>query len=137
MFFLIGLSITNVNLLSSFMLKNWSVMIDVYLYKDGVLLYIEYTAIWRFIKNQGFIFKESQIKSLPFTSSKLLFCYLNSNWPVDWGCRIHWLHLCRGVRLNQWVFWWWSSSNGALEKDEYPFIAIAPRSTLAQSGSIS
>ena len=21
------------------------------------------------------------------------------NCPVGWGCRIHWLHLCRGVRL--------------------------------------
>ena len=20
------------------------------------------------------------------------------NWPVSWGCRIHWLHFCRGVR---------------------------------------
>ena len=26
------------------------------------------------------------------TSSLLLSC------PVNWGCRIHWLHLCRGVR---------------------------------------
>ena len=26
---------------------------------------------------------------------------------VSWGCRIHWLHLCRGVRLLQRVFWIW------------------------------
>ena len=60
--------------------------------------------------------------------------------PVDWGCRIHWLFLCREVSpppLSQWVLWiwhktvwWWGSSNaGALENAEYPFIAIAPRST--------
>ena len=23
--------------------------------------------------------------------------------PIGWGCRIHWLHLCRGVRLPKWV----------------------------------
>ena len=27
--------------------------------------------------------------------------------PVGWGCRIHWLHLCRGVRLSQQVSWIW------------------------------
>ena len=52
-----------------------------------------------------------------------------------WGCRIHWLHLCRGVRRVSWLwhkkFWWWGSSNaGALGNAEYPFIAIPPRSTL-------
>ena len=26
--------------------------------------------------------------------------------PVSWGCRIHWLHLCREVRLSQWVSWY-------------------------------
>ena len=25
--------------------------------------------------------------------------------PVGWGCRIHRLHLCRGIRLPQWVSW--------------------------------
>ena len=25
--------------------------------------------------------------------------------PVCWGCRIHWLHLCRGVRLHKGVSW--------------------------------
>ena len=35
------------------------------------------------------------------------------------------------------AIWWWGSSNaGALGNAEYPFIAIAPKSTLAQSGSI-
>ena len=27
--------------------------------------------------------------------------------PVDWGCRILWLHLSRGVRLPQWISWIW------------------------------
>ena len=34
------------------------------------------------------------------------------------------------------TIWWWGSSNvGALGNAEYPFIAIAPRSTLARSDS--
>ena len=69
--------------------------------------------------------------------------------PVGWGCRIHWLHLCRGVKKTKkknkktrvsWIWhkaiWWWGSSNaGALGNTEYPFIAVAPRSTLARLGS--
>ena len=64
--------------------------------------------------------------------------------PIGWGCRIHRLLLRRGVRLpHQWVsciwhetIWWWGSSNaGALGNTEYPFIAIARRSTLTRSGS--
>ena len=64
--------------------------------------------------------------------------------PVCWSCRIHWLHLCWGVRPPaQWVswvwhktVWWWGPSNaGALGNKEHPFIAIAPRSTLARRGS--
>ena len=59
--------------------------------------------------------------------------------PVGWGCRIHLLHLSRGIRPHQWVsliwhytIWWWVSSNvGALGNTEHHFIAIAPRSTLA------
>ena len=49
------------------------------------------------------------------------------NWPVDWGYRIHLLHLCRGIRLPRRVswLWWWGSSNAvASENAEYPFIAI-------------
>ena len=49
--------------------------------------------------------------------------------PVGWGCRIHRLHFCRGVR------WWGSSDAGALGNAENPFIAISPRSTLARRGS--
>ena len=39
------------------------------------------------IKNICFI-SQYKIKYI----SQLIFC------PVDWGCRINWLHLCRGVR---------------------------------------
>ena len=61
-----------------------------------------------------------------------------------WSCRIHWLHLCRGVRPprptsvldmtlnNLMVRLKWCRSFGNVE---HLFIAIAPRSTLAQSGS--
>ena len=64
--------------------------------------------------------------------------------PVGWGCRIHRLLLCRGVRplpptrvldmtLNNLMVRFqecWSFG-----KTEYHIIAIAPRSTLARSGS--
>ena len=42
---------------------------------------------------------------------------------VGRSSRIHRLHLCREVRLPKWEF---------LVNTEYPFIAIAPRSTLAR-----
>ena len=59
------------------------------------------------------------------------------------GVGLHCVHLCRRVRLSQqvswmgqWTIWWWGSSNaGDLGNAEYHFIAIAPRSTLAWSGS--
>ena len=62
---------------------------------------------------------------------------------VGWDCRIFRLQLCRGGRLPKrvsWIWhqtiWWWGSSNtGALKNAEYPFIAIAPRSTLTWRGS--
>ena len=31
-------------------------------------------------------------------SSYIIFLVSNYSCPVSWGCRIHWLHLCRGVR---------------------------------------
>ena len=66
--------------------------------------------------------------------------------PVSWGCRIHWLHLCRGVRPpppNECPRYDTKQSDGervpaVLElwgMRSTPFIAIAPRSTLARSGS--
>ena len=57
-------------------------------------------------------------------------------YPVGWGCRIHRL-LCRRVRpplpssVPDMTLWWGSSNAWALGNAEYPFIAIAPRSTLA------
>ena len=65
--------------------------------------------------------------------------------PVCWGCRIHRLLLCRGVRflpqrvslymtlnnlINEVPVMLWASKNA-----EYPFIVIVPRSTMTQSGS--
>ena len=63
--------------------------------------------------------------------------------PISKGCRIHWLHHCRGLKLLQRVSWiwyytmrWWGSSNaGALGNAEYPFITIALWSTLSRNGS--
>ena len=54
--------------------------------------------------------------------------------PVGWGCTIHRLCLCRGVRSPhplQRVSWYDTKQSHA----EYPFIAIAPRSTQARRGS--
>ena len=70
-------------------------------------------------------------------SSLFLLC------PVNWGCRIHRVYLYRKVRPHQrvsriWLqtIWWWDSSNaGDLGNAEHLLIAIAPRSTLARSGS--
>ena len=42
------------------------------------------------------------------TCSILLAAFLY-NCPVAWGCRIHRLCLCRGVRPPQWVSWIWHS----------------------------
>ena len=72
-----------------------------------------------------------------------LICFLCLIFSHSWGCKIHQLHLCRGVRPLQWVswiwhetIWWWGSSNAeALENADYTFIAIAPSSTLTRSGS--
>ena len=63
--------------------------------------------------------------------------------PVGWGYRIQRLHFCRWVKLTQRMSWiwrktiWWRGSDkaGALGNPEYPFIAIARRSTLFWSGS--
>ena len=49
-------------------------------------------------------------------SSLLQNCYLWSDVPkiyclFSWGCRIHRLHLCRGVRLLPWVSWYTTLNN--------------------------
>ena len=77
--------------------------------------------------------------------SKILTQVTDSICPVIWGCRIHRLHLCREVRPtpNECAGYDAKQSDGevpvmlgfALENAEHPFIAIAPRSTLAWRGS--
>ena len=81
-----------------------------------------------------------------FASSNIFSWFLTHRLPcpVGWVCRINRLHLCRVVRpppqtsvldmtLNNLMVC--SSNAGALGNAEYPFIAIAPRSTLARCGS--
>ena len=60
------------------------------------------------------------------------------------GLEIHWLHLCRGVKLPQhvsWIWhqtiWWWGTSNAvALGNAKHPSIAITPRSTLVATDRV-
>ena len=52
--------------------------------------------------------------------------------PVDWGCRIHRLYLCRGVRSPPLISALDMTQNNLLVM----VIAIAPRYTLAQNNSI-
>ena len=58
--------------------------------------------------------------------------------PVSWGCRTHRLHLWSGIRflkrmtLNNLMVRFCNA--WALEKVEYPFIATAPKPTLARIG---
>ena len=52
-----------------------------------------------------------------------------------WGCRIHRLYLCIGVKPRVWWWWWGSTKDAALGNAEYPFHAITPRSTLTRCGS--
>ena len=62
--------------------------------------------------------------------------------PLGWGCKIHPLQLCRGVRLSQMsvlfmtqaILWWIFCNTGALGNSEYSFIAIDLRSSLTRSG---
>ena len=89
-------------------------------------------------------------KKINFIKEKLLIvicseCKLESklNCSIGWNCRIYQLHLYGRVRPSNRVsyiwhltIWRWCSSNaGALGNAEYPFIAIASRSTMTRSGS--
>ena len=38
--------------------------------------------------------------------STFVFAFIIGTCPVSWGCRIHWLLSCRGVRPLQWVSWY-------------------------------
>ena len=85
-----------------------------------------------------------KLLSAPITIGIIVtFKFHSIFYSVGLGCRIHQLLLWRRVRPSHWVSWIWhwaiwccgSSNTEALENTEYPFIAIAPRSTLARSGS--
>ena len=88
-------------------------------------------------KNDGWAIFISLTMVVIYKNYHLMHC------PVGCGWRIHRLHLGTGVKPHQrvsWIWhqtiWWWVFSNsGVLGDAEYPFIAITPRSTLAQSGS--
>ena len=65
-----------------------------------------------------------------FSIAAVILLVTNAS-PVSWGCRIHQLHLCRGVRSSpQWVswichltIWWWGSSNAeVLGNAEYSYV---------------
>ena len=82
------------------------------------------------------------VSSVPITSHITVTFMFHSffHCPFGWGCRIHQLVLCWGVRLphNEWPGYDTKQSDceiTALGNAEYPFIAIAPRSILAHSGS--
>ena len=71
--------------------------------------------------------------------TKVIIIRIKIFWPSQ-GCRIHQLHLCRGVRLPQQLPWiwdktiWWGgfSNDGVLRNAKYFLITITPRSTPAQ-----
>ena len=80
---------------------------------------------------------------LLFTDTETQTYPRGSDGPVGWSCKIHQMHLCRGVRLLQRVSWilyltiWWRgfSNTWVLENSQYLFVANAPRSTLTGDGS--
>ena len=79
----------------------------------------------------------SPLNSSTFRTHGIMYTLQESSQPLCWDCRIHWTHICRGVKPSpQWVSWvWWNFSDGEapvleLKELEYPIIAITPRSTL-------
>ena len=109
------------------------------------LLVFSYPSIFVSIYLAVFIYFSQFISTISFIY--LFFSYIYIRLficPVGWGCRIHRLHRCRGVRhppptsvLDMTL----KQSDGEVpavlefKNVEYPFIAIAPRSTLARRGS--
>ena len=65
--------------------------------------------------------------------------YLSIHWVIKKRTRSYFIHEWYRFSLlyntNTFFWWWGSSSAGVLGNAVYPFIAIAPRSTLSQSGS--
>ena len=76
--------------------------------------------IFRFIYKSSFF----EFYALAYTHTHTHVSEYQKNWPPT------------SVLIWPWTIWWWgSSSAGALGNVEYPFITIASRSTLARSGS--
>ena len=64
------------------------------------LIYIKYTniVIRNFLSNIQFV-DFYQLVQKTVANLKYFDCVVTqANCPVSWGCRIHWLHLCRGIR---------------------------------------
>ena len=60
-------------------------------------------------KNQNSLWRNQSTTSQTFSLNHQRNMGKNSwgNCPVGWGCRIHWLHLCRGIRPPPtWVSWY-------------------------------
>ena len=68
------------------------------IFGNGMLYYLGFTAeapVWRFQNVWVSIWRQIHIH---IEENQTPSC------PVGWGCRIHWLHFCRGVRpLPKWV----------------------------------
>ena len=85
------------------------------MYSNNILNFQESTTILNaHTKKSGNLSYASRIVSLTTialneTLQNLFYCVEGSNItqinlsPVGWGCRLHQLHLCREVRLPQWV----------------------------------
>ena len=92
--------------------------------------YFYLTVIISFDINHLFAYSEV-VSSIVYTNSFIYieinsfkYCYLKLIilGPFGWGSRIHWLHLCRGVRLPQQVSWIWHTR-------QYDGEALRSRST--------
>ena len=69
------------------------------------------TAVWRKIIHRRTSRKNGWTKEVNWyqsvdISTNLLYVIYHWSGPVGWGCRIHWLHLCKGIRYSQRVSWY-------------------------------
>ena len=97
-------------------------------------------SIYNYFQSMQYMLPEVLSAQLILSSTRVS----QSACPVSWGCIRYWLLLCRGIRPlptmsvldmtlnNLMVRFQWCWSFGGCKQ---PFIAIAPRSTLAQNGS--
>ena len=115
------------------------IMFNIFIYKHDLALNNLQGLIWHKTKLERYHFTTwvTQITIIStYNFTLMIFC------PVGWDCRINWLHLCRGVRTPPptCVLLWHKTGEAPVVLElwgnaEYPFIAIAPRSTLVRSGS--